>query len=213
LFLERIRGVELYQIGDLTVWQAAAEWLARLHTRLNTELQLMRSRCHLLNYDEDFYGLWLTRARRFCPKPDVINRIADRYGRVIERLLALPLSFIHGEFYASNVICGESSNRWRIVPIDWEMAAIGPRLMDVAALISGNWSEEERRQIALAYFEATGNGLGGAQSAAEFIEAVEYCRLHLCMQWLGWAPQWAPPKEHAHDWLEQAVNIAERLGM
>ena len=29
MFLERVRGRELYQIGELPVWQEAARWLAR----------------------------------------------------------------------------------------------------------------------------------------------------------------------------------------
>jgi thiamine kinase-like enzyme len=213
LFLERIFGAELYQIGNLAVWQRTAEWLAQLHSRFNIDLQTIRTRCHLLNYDADFYRLWLERAKRFHSRHPFLERIANRYDEVIERLLALPISLIHGEFYPSNVIVTESANRRRIVPIDWEMSAIGPSLMDVAALTAGKWNEGDRRQVALAYWSAIASGNEHTQSADEFIEALEYCRLHLCVQWLGWAAQWSPPKEHAHDWLREAANIAERLGI
>jgi len=213
LFLERVFGAELYQIGDLVVWQHAAEWLARLHSRFNVNLQPMRTRCYLLNYDADFYRLWLARAKHFHPGQSVLDRISDRYDDIIERLMALPVSLIHGEFYPSNVIVAEYAQRHRIAPIDWEMSAIGPSLMDVAALTSGKWTDEERCRVAMAYRSAIAKAKEQFQSADEFIEALDYCRLYLSVQWLGWAAQWSPPKEHAHDWLGEAVRIAERLGI
>jgi len=35
------------------------------------------------------------------------------------------------------------------------------------------------------------------------------CRLFLAVQWLGWADKWVPPSEHAHDWLAEALELAE----
>ena len=61
------------------------------------------------------------RARR------TIEWLAERYEPVVERLAALPVTFIHGEFYASNVLVA-SGQRDRVCPIDWELAAIGPGL-------------------------------------------------------------------------------------
>ena len=211
LFIEKIRGIELYQVGDLAAWQHAAEWLARMHQGLKTNLTSMRARCHLLNYDPDFYRLWMSRAQTFHAASNELNSIAARYERLISRLERVPATFIHGEFYASNVIVAESSGRWRVVPIDWEMAAIGPALMDLAALTAGLWTDRERRDIALAYWSGSIQKSAYAHSFDQFLEALEYCRLHLCVQWLGWAPQWTPPKEHAQDWMQEAVRIAERL--
>jgi hypothetical protein len=30
------------------------------------------------------------------------------------------------------------------------------------------------------------------------------------MQWLGWSAEWMPPAEHRHDWLGEALALAER---
>jgi len=44
-------------------------------------------------------------------------------------------------------------------------------------------------------------------------EALDYCRLHLAVQWLGWAEHWAPPPDQARDWLGEALAAAGRLGL
>ena len=112
------------------------------------------------------------------------------------------MTLIHGEFYASNVIVGQTATGLRVCPVDWEMAAVGPGLIDLAALTAGRWSATEKAALATAY---------GAP--AEFLPALDYCRLHLAMQWLGWAQDWSPPPEHAHDWLNEAVSLSEQLGL
>jgi hypothetical protein len=41
--------------------------------------------------------------------------------------------------------------------------------------------------------------------------ALEDARLLVAVQWLGWSDGWRPPPEHAHDWLADALDAAERL--
>jgi len=85
------------------------------------------------------------------------------------------------------------------------MAAIGPAAMDLAALTAG-WDEAERERLMLAYAGATG------EAAASTLEAdVDRCRLHFALQWLGWSPEWRAPREHAHDWLGEALALAGSL--
>jgi hypothetical protein len=43
------------------------------------------------------------------------------------------------------------------------------------------------------------------------LTALDYCRLHLAVQWLGWAPEWSPPPEHTQDWLGEALGLARKL--
>src|SRR5439155_16888340 len=62
LFLERVAGVELYQVGELSTWQRAARWLAGLHTRLAAESAHFAPAARLLRYDEAFYRQWPRRA-------------------------------------------------------------------------------------------------------------------------------------------------------
>jgi aminoglycoside phosphotransferase (APT) family kinase protein len=219
LFVEKVAGVELWQVGELETWKETARWLARLHARLGDGVHAgaIELPPQLLLYDEAFYRCWPERARRFAVARDLtagdvakIESLAERYERVVQRLLALPVTFIHGEFYASNVlVAGAPDAAVRVCPIDWEMAAVGPGLMDLAALVTG-WSEESRGAVALAYREAAAPPLASAAEDA-FFAALDLCRLHLAIRWLGWAPDWTPPEEHRQDWLGEAERLAEKI--
>jgi aminoglycoside phosphotransferase (APT) family kinase protein len=218
LFLENVPGIVLWQIGELETWQQAAAWLATLHRRFADRDDWESEPEHLLRYDADFYRLWLDRARSFAGEnadPARARRsfdwLASRYDDVVERLVTLPVTFIHGEFYASNVLVEEDSRPLRVCPIDWERAAIGPGLVDLAALTAGSWEDDERTALVLAYRD-TQIRLGGSPPPLDdFLTALHCCRIYLALQWLGWAPAWSPPPEHRHDWLAEALRLTEEL--
>ena len=108
---------------------------------------------------------------------------------------------------------GPGPAAWRICPVDWEMAGTGPALMDLAALVSGKWTADEKEAIASAYHSAMAGSETWQPTFAEFLNALDYCQLALAVQWLGWSRDWTPPIEHRHDWLNEAVQLADRLGL
>ncbi len=217
LFLERVEGVELFQVGDIALWDQVARWLAKFHAHFSghAEQAKARSAAPLLVYDRDFYRLWTRRARAFAGAwPDAIRDqiawLTERYEPVVERLASLSTTVLHGEFYASNVLVQEGAHGTRVCPVDWETTAIGPGLIDLAALTAGSWSDQDRAGFLRAYHDALASAgiqipLAGLQS--DFLS----CRLHLAVQWLGWAADWTPPREHTHDWLGEAIRLAEEL--
>jgi len=91
------------------------------------------------------------------------------------------------------------------------MAAVGPGLVDLAALTAGRWSDQERVAMAEAYLEGLEAGGGGPAGLQELLAALDDCRLHLAVQWLGWSPDWKPPPEHTQDWFAEALQLAGRL--
>src|SRR5689334_7177211 len=148
LFVEWVEGRELYQVGERRIWEAAASWLAGMHLALAPELDRHCERGRLLRCDAAYYRRWIERADGFARssgRADAlrgIERIAERYEEAIKELGELPRTVIHGEFYASNVLaCGDVPHP-RIAPVDWELAAVGPGVVDLAALTSGRgWNE------------------------------------------------------------------------
>ena len=210
LFVEWVEGRELYQVGELALWEEAARWLARLHADLGPEVDRHAVAGRLIDHDAAFYRRWIERAREFSRMPGSlpsqareVDWLCERHEPVVEALLALPRTVIHGEFYASNVLVATDAARPRVAPVDWELAAVGPGLTDLAALLSGEWPDRDRRALARAYADT------GAS-----VDGLEFARLQLAIQWLGWAPpQWVPPEGQRYDWLGEAVALAQRLDL
>jgi hypothetical protein len=211
LFIENVSGPALWQVGELPVWEEAARWLAAMHDHFADRGRLPG---RLVSYDAAFYRLWPERAREFAKRDGrgrsrQVDWLASRHDQVVEHLTALRSSFIHGEFYASNVLVSGGTGSTRICPVDWEMAGVGPGMLDLAALTTG-WSDAERRSLALAYRETSESPPAPAD---DLLRTLDYCHLHLAVRWLGWSPDWRPPRAHRRDWLGEAVRTAEKLGL
>lgn len=187
LVLELVDGTPLWQIGELETWEAAARWLARLHA-----LPVPKGR-GLLRYDEAHL------AQRLLLAPGT-ERFA---ARVAEHLAALPVCLIHGDFYPANILAG---NDGRICVVDWETCGVGPAVLDLAALVSGRWSEHERERIVNAYLAACPPPLRPTR------DDLLYARLLLAAQWVGWHVEWSPPPEQRHDWQAELDELSARLG-
>jgi Ser/Thr protein kinase RdoA (MazF antagonist) len=212
LFVEWVEGRELYQVGDLELWRAAARWLAEMHLALSGDLVRHTEAAALLTYDRAYYRRWMERAQEFAGGPTgegsdrrSLEWLAQRYEAVVDGLLTLPRTVIHGEFYASNVLVAGAPENPRVAPVDWELAAAAPGTIDLAALVSGNWTEDDRGEIVAAYRSAIG-------STPFSDRDLDLARLHLAVQWLGWAPpEWVPPEGQRNDWLAEAMELAEGL--
>jgi aminoglycoside phosphotransferase (APT) family kinase protein len=207
----------LWQVGDVALWARAAAWIGRFHAGFTpARAQRLASRVRVLIHDEEFYWTWLYRAVRFTAAHTARRRLLEDigrgYGAIVARLLALPRTLIHGEFYASNVLVSFDTAAVRVCPVDWEMAALGPGLIDLAALVTG-WAGAERETIEGAYLAAA-PALGAAYGEGTrhcFAADLDCCRLYLAVRMLGWSDDWEPPREHARDWLAEAAGAWERL--
>jgi hypothetical protein len=179
LFLEDVPGVPLWQC-ERPAWEAAARWLARLHAEVPARGD------SLLRYDDVF-------ARLAAPAP-----LAAQYERALAELRGRRAAFVHGDFFPSNVLVDGA----RICPIDWEMAGVGPALLDLASLVAG-WPEDDVSLLARAY--------RGREPDDAFMRELDCCRLLVAVRLLALPRRWSPPAEHARDWTGEARRLAERL--
>ena len=214
LLIEKVPGVELWQVGELEVWEEVAAWTGRLHACFSGSLNELRTvNPLLLEHDLAWYESWCERAQRALsdssdPRVAQLLPALDGYGEVAAHLASSHRTLIHGELYPANVLVVRSDEApTRVAPVDWEMAALGPGVVDLAAL-SGGWAPGERDRLVAAYRD----GLGSA-SEHGLLQDLDRGRLHLALQWLGWSPHWNPPPEHAHDWVDEALDMTERLGL
>jgi aminoglycoside phosphotransferase (APT) family kinase protein len=214
MFLEHVPGMQLRWTTQPGAWQRAAAWLARAHARLPTDGDT--SGCALVIHDAHYYRRWLRRAQVFTDGRDRYRKtrlswLARKHAYVIDVLTGLPRTVLHGEFYPSNILVDESTTDGRISVIDWEMAAIGPAVTDLAALTGGTVTDENRRSILASYLSAA-PAASRQRGEALASEALGCARVQLAIQWLGWARDWSPPEEQRHDWLSEAVDIGETMG-
>ena len=206
LFIERINGVELYQVGSLPVWEAVARWLGEFH-RQTSGLTTAAAGAPLLQLDQRWYRAFLDRALAFADGAPrrALQHVKTRFDAVVDCLESMPRSMVHGELYASNVLVVETARDVRVCPVDWEMAAIGPGVVDVAALTTG-WPDDATRRLLAAY-----SSHGPAISSTQLFDGVCAARAHLAVRWLGWSRHWLAPPEHSRDWAAEAVQMVEAL--
>ncbi len=208
LLIERVRGAQLCHVGDRGLWQETGRWLARMHLAFEPFAD-GRATNRLIRHDEGFYRRWPARAIAFHPsQARPIEWLARRWDELVERLVALPRTVIHGEFYPSNALV--DGHTGRVCAIDWEMAAVGPAIVDLAALTSG-WSGDDLDAIVDAYrteLSRHRRAIAHDDLAASLVD----CRMYLCMQWLGWAHGWVPPDDQVSDWLGEALSLTDASG-
>jgi hypothetical protein len=200
LLLEKVEGVELWQVGDRRVWEAVAAWLAGFHARFADRVDRVRRDIPpLLTIDGDWMLSWAARASRSLagaddPRATELLDVLSGYPSLVDSPWSAAPTFLHGELYPSNVLVSGS----RVCPVDWEMAAFGPPALDLAALVGG-WDDDHRHAFL------------GAYGATGLARDVDRCRLHLALQWIGWSDGWRPPPEHARDWIGEALDLARLL--
>jgi aminoglycoside phosphotransferase (APT) family kinase protein len=219
LLLEKVPGVELWQVGSPSTWESVARWLARFHRAFaEVGFDLTGRNPYLIRYDGDLFGTWPPRALEVAAVRGVgaeqrrsLERIAAGYDEVVAVLCAIPPTFVHGELYPSNVLVDEGPPSVRVWPVDWEMAGVGPAYLDVVALTTG-WDGAAQARLAAAYVDELGPA-PWRYKGDELARLLDCCRLHYAWQWLGWSADWSPPPEHARDWVGEVLEVGQRLGL
>lgn len=167
--------------GDAAI-TGAATWLGTFHA---SHVRLARGPSHafLSRYDEKYYGGWVERALRFAGPLERgvpwLPAVCAAAGEIFEPLLRAPQTVIHGEFYPHNVLVQDG----RLMPVDWESAAVGAGEIDLAALTDG-WGERISSACLEAYLRARGPDRD--RSATE--RRLDAARAYLCFRWLGERP-------------------------
>jgi hypothetical protein len=214
IFLERVDGEVLTDVGDLAAWRQAAAWAGRLDTAVGPSAgRLCR---HLLDRDERWHAHWIGAAAAASAArgdEELSGRLRDAEPALLERLASMPRSFLHGELYPSNVLVAAGGRaRCRIAPVDWELAGTGPFALDLAALVSG-WGRDDRLSMCAAFHQSLSPTRRETTSLDALSEAVSVCELALALQWIGWSPAWVAPAAHRRDWPKEAERLLGEVGL
>lgn len=198
-------GTPLHYTDEDMVVPPAADWCGRFHHYYERrgaggELAFLR------RYDADYYRGWAHRIQEMAARqslsPAWLPEVCRRYEEHIPLLLQAPQIVIHGEYTPSNVVW----HGGRILPTDWESAAVGPGEIDLATLIF-EWEEIVEvctsRYCAARWPEGTPEGFADMMRAAQ---------LYVAMHWLSDGSPGNRAKK-SMGFLDELRVTAERLGL
>jgi hypothetical protein len=196
LFLEYAGPLKLRHCNDFTRWLAAARWAACFHSRVS-RLPPRRTR-FFPRYDRAHYRRCAERIeRRLADLPaadrPVLEQALEAYADLVDELLALPQSVIHGEYFGKNIVIRDENSAEAIAVVDWESAAVGPSCLDLVSLSTGRWTAERREALWRAYFDRFRADTGLPIEWERVRRDLGQVQLYQALAWIGW-------------WLERGVG-------
>jgi aminoglycoside phosphotransferase (APT) family kinase protein len=174
-------GIRLHKVEEPGRMQAAARWLGAFHA-FYADARPTKATGFLTHYDRDYYTGWVGQTadqigvlRSHAPW---LSELCSTAAEWIDRLLAAPVTVVHGEYYPDNIIVRQHEPH----PIDWESAAVAPGEVDLAALTGGEWPEGLVRECEQEYSAAR---WAGVVMPEHFPATLAAARMYLHFRWLG----------------------------
>lgn len=211
LLLEFVAATELRYM-PLRFWVDAARWLGRMQGHFADSPALSEVAPLLERHDGRFFEAKAERARRSVSHcaPSLAHRlegILERYEPSIDLIASQEQVLVHGHFEPANVLVDAGANPVRICPVDWELAALGSRVFDLASLCDG-FRPPELHRIWDAYGEEAANA-GLATPAGDRLRHLVDCfRLFRVVAWLGGAAEKRYPPSGVERLLERGEALA-----
>jgi aminoglycoside phosphotransferase (APT) family kinase protein len=210
LLLEFVDGTPLsYCVFDY--WVRAAAWLGSLHGSFARQADRLRACDFLVRHDADFFRskarLALEGVSRLWPA--LASRLADvvgRYEACVEVMVRQPPTLVHGSYNPRNILIDARSEPARVSPVDWEMAAVGSALYDLAYLAYGFEPPSLNRLIDAYRDEARAHDVALPNREA-MRHALDCFLLHRVLKALSGAQQRTLPEGR----VARLVGEAERL--
>jgi hypothetical protein len=205
------------RVSDLSYHQSTAQarariksarWLAGFHAAFESCVR-DPAFSFLKHYDAEYYGGWARRTFEFaaplrCRFP-WLRALEDCSDAWFAPLLMLPLTVIHGEFYARTVLVREE----KLFITDWESAAVAPGEIDLATLSEGkHWHGPIARQCEREYQRVRWPD----GTPADFKRRLDAARMYLHFRWLGEREVWAVRDKTLWRY-DQLHAAAKRLGL
>ena len=181
---------------------AAARWIARFH-RAGVAAGVPS---FLHRYDSEYYCRHVGCAARFArglgPRFQPLADLCQKYQPDFAAILPAEV-VIHGDYRADNILYRED----RLLPVDWESAALATGVIDVAMLTWG-WGEKVDGTCTREYCRVR----WPAGTPADFAWQLVAARLFLELRWLGRQPDDVGADEGSSNWdgLFAAAEAFER---
>jgi thiamine kinase-like enzyme len=214
LLLEYVEGTEVRDC-DFAYWIGAVRWLGRMQGYFAQHFDL--SDCdYLIRHDPDFFVSTLELAIRTMSQipPSFAHRltqILNAYRGLVKVMTRQPKTVIHGSYRPQNLLVYPRAEEQRFCPIDWELAAVGSPLYDLAVFADG--FEGPMLDQLLDAYRASAQEHGIAVPSAEETAFIVDCfRLHKIVKSLCKRRDWKLPEETLAAYVDRAERLAAFCG-
>jgi aminoglycoside phosphotransferase (APT) family kinase protein len=215
LFLEFVEGTQLRSC-ELDFWAAAAGWLGRFQGHFAPLCGRLSACDFLARHDADFFRSKAEQALREVgqisrPLASRLAGVLGDYGRLVGVLATQPRTLVHGDYRPCNILVVPGPGAVRVCPVDWERAAWGPALYDLAFLSDGLEPPELDRLLEAYRREAAGEGL--AVPDLEGLRHAVICfRLFAVIHRLSRACERGLPEARVAKTVARAEELHRRVG-
>lgn len=210
IFLEFVDGVVVHH-QDVEYAMLAAEWLGVLHGFFNRHPELLSSCDFLICQDGTFFrskaeqALWNV-AQISPSSAHRLTEIVDGYGQVLDVLEAQPRSLVHGGYIPWHILVDIKHGPARVCAVDWESAALGPTLYDLAYFTYG-MEPPSRDRVLDAYQRAAIQHHVPTLGRTQMQFIVDCLRVHRVLDWLSRGLE----KRFSETKVAKLVDQAEQL--
>jgi len=188
MLLELVRGETVDQIDERN-GAPAVEWLAQFQAHFLERADKLRRADFLIEHDWSYFQSKADAARRDVAQisPEALNRLDDIlavYEPTVRKTVDGPKFLVHGGFIPWHIFVDRSAAPPRVAVVDWELAARGSLLYDLAIFVDD--AEPSLRSILIEKYRerARQHGLP-LPDQATMTEMIECFRIHRVIDWLS----------------------------
>jgi hypothetical protein len=209
LMLELVDGVVVkdQNVGHGSI---AAHWLGEMQGYFLRNPARLNNCDFLTRHDGEYFrckaAQAVSDAEQISPHSATrLARIADRYQPITELMESQPPTLVHGAYIPWHIVLDTTRQPVRVCPVDWELAALGAPLYDLAFFTDGA-EPEARDLICDAYLRSAEEHGVPAPDRREAHHIVDCFRLHRIFDWLSRSVE----KRFSEAKLAKLVEQAER---
>ncbi|MBI2953240.1 MAG: aminoglycoside phosphotransferase family protein [Chloroflexi bacterium] len=212
LLLEYVDGRAL-QDYEFPYWVTAASWLGGMQGYIGQHADLLENSPFLADHDRHFFLSAAERALHSVSQlyPHLAGNLEEvliKYDNLADTLLRQPRTLVHGDYTARQIIVDVTANPIRICPVDWEGAARGSSLFDLAILAHG-FDPQRLDEILLAYRSELINLGVRPPELDELGHTINCVHLHRVVGWLSRAFEHRYPEARVTKLLDMAKQLAK----
>ena len=213
LLLEYVGGHPCYALENRI---AAAAWLGRLHAGVAGHVDEFARSGRLLSYDGSYFRDTAERARQAVESRSRLLRrrldtVLTGYDALAEAMASGRPTLVHGSCRSANVLVDARRTPVRVCPLDWELAATGPPLHDLAFL-ADRYDRAGAARLCRTYAAQVAAAGLPVPGTARMLEEIEHLRLHKVLRSLSRSAERADTDDVVARFVDKAEAIRRRLG-